>query len=140
MNRLIKFRAWDNEKKRMWWNVQNAYDTLGVHCCPKETDECRHDDFMPSSFGDVLEPEWDDSIRYQVMQYTGLTNNGQEWYEGDILENDADWYRVAWDTDQARWEAVGIKGTHETLALSELVSSETWVQGNVHENPELLEN
>lgn len=79
-----------------------------------------------------------DADQWVFMQFTGLTCNGHEWYEGDILESDSDWYRIAWDNDDARWEAVGIKGTGETLALSELLSQETWVQGNIYENPELL--
>lgn len=74
---------------------------------------------------------------YPLMQFTGLGSNGQEWYDGDILENDGDWYEIAWDKDEARWEAIGIRSTGEILALHELVSSETWVQGNVYQNPEL---
>jgi hypothetical protein len=40
-------------------------------------------------------------------------------YEGDILENDGDWYQIGWDADQGRWEAAGTKSTHESLALCE---------------------
>ena len=74
-----------------------------------------------------------------LMQFTGFTNNGQDWYEGDILENDGDWYRVEWDAEQGIWEAAGIEDTHEIIALNEVLSSETWVQGNIYQKPELLD-
>lgn len=86
----------------------------------------------------ILDGQGVQRLPTHLMQYTGLANNGEDWYDGDILENDCDWYRIGWDNDQARWEAIGIRSTGETLALSELISSETWVQGNVYENPELL--
>lgn len=72
------------------------------------------------------------------MQFTGITNNGQKWYEGDILECDSDWYQITWDDDQAQWEATGINSTGESIGLCELISSESWVQGNIYQNPELL--
>lgn len=36
MTREIKFRAWDKLEKRMFWNVQNAYDTLDDHFPPEK--------------------------------------------------------------------------------------------------------
>lgn len=88
------------------------------------------------STGDYSE---ENEIQHGIpCQFTGLTNNGQEWYEGDILENDTDWYQIEWDNDDAMWRAVGIRSTGESLGLSELLSQETWVQGNIYQNPELL--
>lgn len=87
---------------------------------------------------DLIEGAVYDVKAETVGQFTGFVNNGQKWYEGDILESDMDWYRIEWDGDEGRWEAVGVKGTHERLALHEVLSSETWVQGNIYENPELL--
>ncbi len=75
---------------------------------------------------------------WELMQFTGLMCNGHEWYEGDILENDGDWYQVIWDKDGARWEALGIGSTGECLALSELLSQETFVQGNIYQHAHLL--
>jgi hypothetical protein len=81
----------------------------------------------------------DKNKRAMYMQFTGFTNNGQEWYEGDILENDSDWYQIGWGNEDGRWLALGMASTTETIDLCELLSSETWVRGNVHQMPpELL--
>lgn len=114
--RAIKFRAWDLEKKR--W-VRELPFTILTHT--------NRDALFSLTEGNIA---W--------LQFTGLTNNGQEWYDGDILANDSDWYQIGWSRGEARWGAFGIRFTHEILALSELLSQETWVQGNVFENPELL--
>lgn len=84
MNRAIKYRAWDLVKKRMWWNVQDAYDTLGIHH-REDGDTSDHrgfeDDFGPRSFGDALT-----DANLIVEQFTGLYDkNGKEIYEGDIV-------------------------------------------------------
>lgn len=112
--RTIKFRAWDKNREVMMPNIEieQRYDTTYFH--PNARDEV------------------------ELMQFTGLGSNGQEWYEGDILENDGDWYEIVWDSE-GQWRASGIGATGENLQLGELVSSETWVQGNVHQNPELLQ-
>ena len=85
--RDIKFRAWNKGEKRMYFNVQDAYDML--HCHNVEySDErncgCSALDhvFSPSSFGEVLGDK-----DYEVMQYTGLKDSkGKEIYEGDIVK------------------------------------------------------
>ena len=113
MREILKLRAWDIANKEF------TYWTMNDLCTWDNKDE------KPSPFD-----EW--------TEYTGITCNGHEWYEGDIIENDSDWYQITWDDDQARWEATGINSTHESLALSEMISQETWVQGNIYENKDLL--
>lgn len=134
--REIKFRAWDKIEKRMWWNVQDAYDTLHVHHnADPETKRSMDlsDEFMPSSFGCVLSDE-----RYSVMQYTGLKDkNGKEIYEGDIVE--VDWndqryqkhnVEVIFNTIDLCWEIEGGCLTTDNHHFE--------IIGNVYENPNLL--
>ncbi len=77
------------------------------------------------------------TVEVTPMQFTGFTTNGQEVYESDILECDSDWYEVVWDQEQGGWLAQGIHST-ESISLCEVIGSETWVQGNIHSNPDLL--
>ena len=137
--REIKFRAWDKSKRRMWWNVQDAYDTLGNH----DTEDYRgkkEQEFYPSSFGHAL-----GDLNLIVMQYTGLNDkNGKEIYEGDVVE----WDHIANDGDK-RWHSPVTLGNipHEEegtdqwgwIASDCFIDSQCIVIGNVHENPELLE-
>lgn len=127
MNREIKFRAWDGEKMKYLSDVSmDAYTVVFYHDCilkGKKTFTTG----KPAKTVEVI-----------PMQFTGFTTNGQEVYESDILECDSDWYEVVWDQDQGSWFAQGIASTCESIALCEVIGSETWVQGNTYENPELL--
>lgn len=106
---MIKFRAWDNECK-----VIREYDELkGLTL-------------------DAL-----DASDFELEQYTGLKDaNGKEIYTGDILEvtidgtAQADKYLVKDVWDPHVW-------TEESDSYYAVSKME--VKGNIHENPELLE-
>ena len=126
---MIKFRAWDKRSGIYLYNVQDAYDTLSGFV---KYDNGEDADYDEECFGDFL-----DSKRYVVEQFTGLKDaNGKEIYTGDILEVtidgsvQADKYLVknVWDPH------VWIEESDGYYAVSKMK-----VQGNVHENPELLE-
>lgn len=122
----IKFRAWDNENKRLlsWWDICSYYNLLSM-----------------------LDPMAKNHDRYEVMQYTGLKDrNGKEIYEGDIVV----WnkyngmglykikYQIVWFEDEAGFRGISLEDNPSVLNLNNSrVGLE--VIGNIYENPELLE-
>lgn len=130
MSRVIKFRAWDKKEKRMWWNVQNAYDTLEDHGKIEGKDNC----FYPCSFGEVLE-----SDNYIVMEFTGLHDkNGKEIFESDVIKDKGYMGIVTygiWNGAPMFYSFTEPFGTPEKLMLS--IDCE--VLGNIYSDPHLLE-
>lgn len=144
MSREIKFRAWlakprwegDYCVNKMYYDIQNSYDTIG---------DVKPEDIMVSF------DEWLEDENCIVEQYTGLKDkNGKEIYEGDIIR-----YKVLRDDCSTRHgykyreviEAVEYDnkfGMYITAPYSYLGTIanhyEPEVIGNIHENPELLEN
>lgn len=120
-----KFRAWDNTKKEWTLNIM----------------EC-----VSSSRGDIwLEPA-SKSREVIIEQYTGLKDkNGKEIYEGDI----ARWSfkvdrnsELTYTADAVKWESYAEEEwPYSTISGFTLPESEDGYEviGNIHENPELLE-
>jgi uncharacterized phage protein (TIGR01671 family) len=124
--REIKFRAWSNVDKAMFYDVQSAYDS-------SMTDETGKKHDVMDSFGQTLEmPE-----RYIVEQYTGLKDkNGKEIYEGDILNDSSKIpYTVVFSEDfcgfVAEFDEVSGYVSHERLDC--YYDSSTEIIGNIHD-------
>lgn len=133
MNDRFIFRAWDNEEKKMFFEVQNAHDNIGRLTVPVD------------SFGELLRNE---EKRFIVMQCTGLKDkNGKLIFEGDIFkevyENDEGTYSVfhtfvKWDSKECCFflaekgqDEIEIYGFYDSVTELEII-------GNIYENPELL--
>lgn len=113
MNREIKFRAWDKKQNKMREDIQIFY----------------------GSFWDILKDK-----SWVVMQFTGLTDkNGKEIYEGDILDNVYNKWKVFWVDNIAsfRLEKQGVENTTISMYQPEIIS-DCEIVGNIYENPELL--
>jgi uncharacterized phage protein (TIGR01671 family) len=119
MSREIKFRAWDEERKEMFYPTQLipvSYKRNQSTCltCQRYT-------------GDGFST---------LMQYTGLKDkNGKEIYEGDIIEYPQ---RQVRDDNVIRWHGSGFWMEHADDG-SKFLPSSMEVIGNIYENPELLQ-
>lgn len=129
MKDRFRFRAWDNLEEKYIYDAQDQYDDK-VEC-----------------FGNMFDTY---GGRYIVEQCTGLTDkNGKLIYEGDICsikgyfydceqdENfDVDRIELVESLERFFMEAV-FKGVCSALDCETLPVE---VVGNIHENPDLLEN
>jgi len=136
---MIKFRAWDKRIEAYLYNVQNAYDTLSGFV---KYDDGEDADYDEDCFGDFLVNE-----RYVVEQFIGF----DDIYEGDILHFGSMWF-IEDECEPREEEHTGfveyipeyasyvINCDDGLYTLKELTSFDGYsIQGNVHANPELLE-
>ena len=157
---MIKFRSWDKENEIYLYNVQGAYDTLSGFVKYDDGEDAEYDE---DCFGGFLDNE-----RYDVEQFTGLTDvNGKDIYEGDIIQYSDQFYEYSMGgvTDRETGYigsvvknngAFGIlinrisytDAHHDHYNVKDFVpfcefddpESDAMLKGNVHENPELLED
>lgn len=135
--RDTKFRAWDEEHKRMI--------TDGVHVGGDGV-------LLPMKVDSHGETHYSIVRTLIPLQYTGLhDNNGKKIYEGDVLsdiDTEPCLHRIVWYEDQAKFELETLaddKGNFESGLwsdnLSDLIDggklTNFIVEGNIYENPEL---
>lgn len=128
MATMIKFRAWDNLLNKMLVVYRISFDGpidgVQVHCYLDDRGAEGSTEYAYDGDGLILE------------QFTGLTDvNGKEIYEGDILENRKYRSIVKFSSGKFLADVVG------TISRFDLIGEThgSKVIGNVHANPELLE-
>jgi len=124
--REIKFRAWNKIKNKIGIVCSMSLSNTGdfENCVESVEAYTNDDDWSP--WEDL---DGDDCI---LMQFTGLLDkNGVEIYEGDIVNNYTGNHIIE-----------DIQEIHLTNSetFNALVYGENEIIGNIHENPELLEN
>lgn len=121
-------------KYRVWSVDDRTYDDPYSHSYYAMTQDGKLDFYCHGDHWDSCEPD-----KYIIEQYTGLKDkNGKEICEGDILQIDDHilgdfvvvWHNFGWKIKRS----VG----YESLSVHK--SEDCTVIGNIHENPELLED
>lgn len=140
---MIKFRAWDKERKIYLYNVQDAYDTLSGFV---KYDDGENADYGEECFGDFLVNK-----RYDVEQFINMRDmNSRDIYIGDVVKVWSDMSELKMDpiiSEIVSEDLFGRPGVFLKPAGLHLIDPclhDSWsnqfeVIGNVHENPELLE-
>jgi uncharacterized phage protein (TIGR01671 family) len=118
--REIKFRAWDGIKKRM----------VDISKEPSVESGLTYEGYFHLLRGA--------GFAFHVMQYTGLKDkNGVEIYEGDLIGNgESEENGTIYYCEKEAGFFINSNGFD--FCLTEMDSSDS-VIGNIHENPELLE-
>ncbi|WP_262336518.1 YopX family protein [Lactiplantibacillus plantarum] len=138
---MIKFRAWDDLLNKMLVVYRISFDGpvdgVQVHCYLDDRGAEGSTEYAYDGDGLILE------------QFTGLTDmNGKDIYEGDILQpvisytnrnigkpfevKKGNYVYGKWVAKDISSKGFGVDGYY--------FSNEMWLIGNVHENPELLED
>lgn len=111
----------------MLYGIETAYDTLGYMTDRTGKEEI---EYYEQSFYSFL----DDDI-YKVTEYTGLKDkDGLKIYEGDILKQDIAVGKIVYEAPAF----VLIDKDGDFFELSQWLSSEGTIIGNIFENPKLL--
>jgi uncharacterized phage protein (TIGR01671 family) len=122
--RKIKFRAWDKETGKMFYDVSIRENNFCVY---------REEAGLLSISGRISE-----NSSIIIEQYTGLKDkNGKEIYEGDKIE-----YKTAYDTYKGIvfWSKTQMAFRCELGAtiLNGALSEYVEIIGTIHSDPELL--
>lgn len=132
--RILKFRAWDNKKKRIFYPRKMEYVPAGIWWIStenifkkkefKEINNFRIPHPIPGSAKDVL------------MQFTGLLDkNKKEIYEGYIVKDN----KVSPSLPNCRVIRNFIEDSYFLLQdIRDFENNPFEVIGNIYENPELI--
>lgn len=129
MNDRFRFRAWNKEEKKMYYDAQDTYDYMTGNPV-----------IFAESFGCLLinDEEW------EVEQCTGLKDkNGNLIYEGDIIKDEfCRRFTIVWSEEDCMFEGRVIYRDPEYSDRFDLYKGATddcEIIGNIHEQAEQKE-
>ncbi|UED76086.1 YopX family protein [Brevibacillus sp. DP1.3A] len=131
--REIKFRVWDKQNKTMIYQKPLSLTKFMITI----DGDFGWFDFERQIWSGVMPKAF-----IELQQFTGIHDkNGQEIYEGDIIEAGHDdgavYLEVAYDQEHARYVFID-REEDEWLDSYEWDEFEIIVKGNIYENQELL--
>lgn len=144
MNREIKFRAFDLEYKIMYYNVVCGRNIVIAQLDEEELEE--NDSFKPTYYTTENISQERPQV-FEIMQYTGLKDkNGIEIYEGDIIiykdyTNGAILSLKGEDKQPRRAAVIKLENIvtgFKAYGMADFDVRHIEVIGNIHQNPELL--
>lgn len=127
-NRELKFRAWMNREKYFQEVKDYGLEGKNIYFTKENDFEIGYSFDVPFCDG-----------RWTVQQFTGLFDaNGEEIYEGDILDYQWGWKIGRVIFGEGGFAFDGVFGTKPFVHLFSIDLNKAKVIGNIYENPELL--
>ena len=128
---MIKFRAWDDENKVMWnierWHIEDEYfDLIEPNKSVVDSNAKR---------------TWRKQSDVALMQSTGLLDkNGDDIFEGDVVEVFDSRYTVFYDNENASFRLKPRDKRWNTDYMSNYTHEASFeIIGDIYQNTELLE-
>lgn len=123
MNDRFKFRVWDKEKNEMECDLYDEPGDMQISC-------------INEVFKDYLS-----NNRYIVEQCTGLKDkNGKSIYDGDILQDGEQKIKVVFDEERHCFMfEYQYTRAYKPISCLDVLEGDFEIIGNIHENPDLLE-
>ena len=135
MDREIKFRAWDKNRKEMFIVDELSYTVEGSRTLLASQKDL-------SSQNAIFNQMIIRSGQYPIMQYIGLRDkNGKEIYEGDIVKCKQPSVRIVeWSNVMSKFclRFPGSKFSNYGIGESPKFTEHFAVIGNIYANPELI--
>jgi len=129
--RELKFRAWDDEAKKMY-----SPEDLEQPDVPEDTKKTI---YSYLSFGVlcIYDFRGKEPVEFVPLQFTGwYDRNGREVYEGDVLQMQGMLHQVIWSDETAGFVIL----SHDGMIMmgGDYLTDSIEVVGNIYEDPNLV--